>query len=446
MTNHQNMNATSSDTQSATRKTLRFSENGHLLPSKIVTMQTVEAVFANAVLSLPDNTKTSEQVKKEASAYTKLLSNHHRLMDKLKRFDDTEFLPHAVRLKIELKASKSVISGPNASEFSIEKSDLEIQTQEYQEKVKASMRKVAFWTSQEAKRDLCNYVCLYAKDLIATRLIDQELADSSDLVTNDLIQDLLNDLIEGTRTIRTINTFAAGSSSSTPTRTISKTPSLLTPVLFGIKFLFTETKPPTTLSDEDAMKYATLLNTTASDIVAIFGDTVDANKTRLVYERKAMEKAKLLARISTTKLVENTAQETEIILENFTTETLSELIEKGIAKRLREYGASAKAKSKAMQSSSSSSTTRKEKDKKKKKKTKDSTTTSPAKKSKGAASSTASSKKKSRDGKKGEKSPKSKKVRKSDDSDGDSNRGSRKRRADAKESEKKKKKGRSDKN
>ena len=444
MTNPQNTNATNSDTHSATRKTLRFSENGHLLPSKLVTMQTVEAVFANAVLSLPDNTKTSEQVKKEASAYTKLLSNHHRLMDKLKRFDDIEFLPHAVRLKIELKASKSVTSGPNSSEFSIEKSALDIHTQEYQEKVKASMRTVAFWTSQEAKRDLCNYACSYAKDLIATRLIDQEHADSSDLVTNELIQDLLNDLIEGTRAIRTINTFAPGSNSSTPTRTIIKTTSLLTPVLFGIKFKFTETKPPSELTDDDAMKYASLLNTTASDISAIFGDTVYANKNRIVYERKAMEKAKLLARISTTKLVESTAQETAVLLENLNTETLTELIEKGIAKRLREYGASAKAKAKAKQSSSSSGTNQKEKDKKKKKKNKD-PTTSPAKKAKGAASSTASSKKKSRDGKE-EKTSKSKKGRKSDDSDGDSSKGSKNRSVDAKESEKRKKKGRSDRN
>ena len=60
-------------------------------------------------------------------------------MDKLKRFDDAEFIPHAVRLKVELKASKSVTSGPHASDFSVEKSALDMLTSDYQLEVKKSM-------------------------------------------------------------------------------------------------------------------------------------------------------------------------------------------------------------------------------------------------------------------------------------------------------------------
>ena len=75
-----NMNATHSDTppsSGATRKTLHFSDNALLLPSKNATPENVEVTFVNAVESLPDNIRTIKQVKKDASAdYTKLLSKN----------------------------------------------------------------------------------------------------------------------------------------------------------------------------------------------------------------------------------------------------------------------------------------------------------------------------------------------------------------------------------
>ena len=426
------MNATYSDTPSATPRTLRFSDNDTLLPSKIVTTETVEATFANAVMSLPDNYRTTDQVKKDASEYTKLLSKYHRLMDKLKRFDDDEFIPHAVRLKVELKASKSVTSGPHASDFSVEKSALEMLTSEYQSEVKKSMRKVAHWTLQEAKRDLCNFACNFAIDLIASRLIDDEHAESSDNVQLELIYSILNNLLKGCVTFRNVNLLSTGSTTATPSRMVVTSESLLPPMLFNLEFKFKST--PSTLTDDDVAKYATLLNSTSSDLRDIFIETLQADTRRIASNKKATEKAKLLARISTTNLVESTATDTEIILDNLTAETLDELIEKRIEKRLNDQA------KKANQSSSSSS----KKDKKDKKKKKNQTSTSTAKKATGAASSPASSKKKSRGGKQKAESASAatkKKGRNSKNTEGDNSKGSKKRNGDAREQDPKKRKG-----
>ena len=56
-------------------------------------------------------------------------------MDKLKRFDDEEFLLHAVLLKVELKASKSDTFGPNSSEFIVEKRVVDTLNSTYQNEV-----------------------------------------------------------------------------------------------------------------------------------------------------------------------------------------------------------------------------------------------------------------------------------------------------------------------
>jgi len=217
MAPNSNTNTTYSDTPSATPRTLRFSDNDTLLPSKIVTTETVEATFVNAVMSLPDTHRTTtDQVKKEASEYTRLHSKYHRLMDKLKRFNDDELIPHAVRLK----ASKSVTSDPNASDFSVEKSALDMLTSEYQLEVKKSTRKVAHWTLQESKRDLCNFACNFTIDLIASRLIDEEHAESSDNVQIELIYSILNNLLKGCVTFPTVNLINTGSATPTPSRMI----------------------------------------------------------------------------------------------------------------------------------------------------------------------------------------------------------------------------------
>ena len=152
--------------------------------------------------------------------------------------------------------------------------------------------------------------CVFTKDLISARLIDDEHAESSDQVSNEkLINDLLNDLRKGIRTIHTISTFTAGS--TIPTRNISNTTSLLMPMLFGMNFNFDNKSPHLILTNDNTITYASLLNATAIQSSAIFIDTIDTDKTCITCEMKALEKAKLLACMSsTTKLVEDAAMET----------------------------------------------------------------------------------------------------------------------------------------
>lgn len=398
------MNATASDSPSATPRTLRFSsDTNNLLPGKTFTTETVEATFANAVMSLPDNIRTSEQVKKDASDYTKLLLRTHLLKDKLKRFSDEEFIPHAARIRIELKGPKSVANGPNGQVFGNECSALALVTHDYMLAVKESMRKVALWSLQEAKRDLCNFACNYAIDIIAARIIDYEHAESSDKVQMELIFSILKDLMSTHRETRHITTLMTGT--NTPVRVTTSGPatdSKLTPLLFEIEYGFKS--PPQKLTEGDTNKFAVLLTTTSQDMHDIFVATIAADNKRILWEKKALEKSKLLARINTTTLVEDTSKETENFMANMTAETLDELIEKRLEKRLREEAKKAKLKAKQSTSSSSNKTDKdKEKEKKLKQKKKNpasTASTASAKKAKGAASSPASSKKKPIGGKK----------------------------------------------
>ena len=240
MSNHQNVNATASDTSSATQRTLSYSpETNKTLPSKSFTAEHVEATLANAVMSLPDNIRTSEQVKKDASDYTKLLLRTHLLENKLNRFSDEDFIPHAARVKVELKGPKSVANGPNGKAFEHECTTLASITYDYTLAVKESMAKVALWSLQEAKRDLCNFACNYAIDIIAARIIDNEHAESSDKVQMELIYSILKDLLSHHRLTQVMNTVIQGT--NTPVRVTTSGPSSdskLTLLLFGIEYLF----------------------------------------------------------------------------------------------------------------------------------------------------------------------------------------------------------------
>jgi len=79
-----------------------------------------------------------------------------------------------------------------------------------------------------------------------------------------------------------------------------------------------------------------LLTTTPQDMHDIFVTTIDANTKLILWEKKATEKAKLLARINTTALVQDTSKETDDFMSKLTAETLEDLIEKRLEKRLRE--------------------------------------------------------------------------------------------------------------
>jgi len=81
-------------------------------------------------------------------------------------------------------------------------------------------------------------------------------------------------------------------------------------MLFNMKFKYKS--PPSTLTEDDVAKYATLLNSAAIGMRNIFIETLQADTRRIASNKKATEKAKLLARINTTNLVESTATETEL--------------------------------------------------------------------------------------------------------------------------------------
>jgi len=212
----------------------------------------------------------------------------------------------------------------------------------------------------------------------------------------ELIYSILKDLLSHHRLTRVMNTVIQGT--NTPVRVTTSgtsSDSKLTPLLFGIEYLFHT--PPQILTKDDVNKFAMLLTTTSQDMHDIFVTTIDADTKNILWKKKA----KLLARINTTVLVQDTSKETDDFMSKLTAKTLEDLIEKCLEKCLRKE--SKKAKSKAKQPSASSSTNDKEKEKKQKKK-KNTASAASTKNAKGVASSPASSTKKKGGGKKTAKS------------------------------------------